>query len=82
MVISHSTGKARASQHFLDYARAHRADLASKVVADLRADVDDLTDAQIIRLARDFFDREPPRGFGDERRGVAPGRSADGESET
>ncbi|MEF9995844.1 MAG: hypothetical protein RR784_04595 [Burkholderiaceae bacterium] len=82
LVISHGKGKARASQHFLDYARAHRADLASKVVADLRADVDDLSDAQILRLAQDFFDIEPSRDLGDERRGVAPGRSSGGESET
>lgn len=74
LVLGHGKGKARASQHFLDYARTHRPDLAAKVVADLRVDVADLSEGQILALARDFFGSAPRLDFGDSRRGEPPGR--------
>jgi hypothetical protein len=35
--------------------------LAPALLGDLRVDVDDLTDAQIVRLGQQFFDMAPPR---------------------
>ncbi len=37
------------------YVEKHRTDVAAKIVADVRADIDHLTDEQVLRLAQHPF---------------------------
>lgn len=55
LLVGHGTGKANAAQHWLDYVKRHRKDVASKVVADVVVDIDALDDRQILRLAQQYF---------------------------
>ena len=69
LLLGHGTGRANASQHWVSYAEKHRKDVAAKVVADVRIDIDHLDDAQVLRLARRYFTGPPVRDFGDSRWG-------------
>jgi hypothetical protein len=69
LVLGHGKGKANASHRWLAYVEEHRRDVASKVVADVRVDIDHLADEQVLRFAQDYFFEGPPRDFGDARRG-------------
>ena len=69
LLLGHGTGKANASHHFVAYAEKHFSDVAAKLIADVRCDIDDLTDRQVLRLAQQYFGTEPDRDFGDSRRG-------------
>lgn len=70
LLLGHGNGKANASHHFVAYAEKHYSDVAAKLVAEVRCDIDDLTDAQVLRLAQIYFGTEPDRDFGDNRRGA------------
>jgi hypothetical protein len=70
LLLGHGGGKANASHHFVAYVEKHRKDVAAKVVADVRADIDDLTGAQVLRLAQHHFVESPFRDFGDSRWGA------------
>jgi len=70
LLLSHGKGKANASLHFLAYAENHRKDVAAKIVADVRADIDDLTGEQVLRWAQRYFGEAPGRDAGDDRRGA------------
>ena len=48
--------------------RKLRPDVAAKVVADVRVDIDRLDDKQVLRLAQHYFGGPPLRDFGDGRR--------------
>jgi len=61
LLLSHGKGKANASHHWVAYVENHRKDVAAKVVADVRVDIDDLDDAQVLRFAQYFFGAPPPR---------------------
>lgn len=76
LLIGHGKGKANASHFFEAFLEKHRQDVAAKIVANIRADVDDLTDAQLLRLGQNYFGfDEPVRAYHDSRRGVAhPGQ--------
>lgn len=69
LLLGHGTGKANASHHFVAYAEKHFSDVCAKLVAEVRCDIDDLTDRQVLRLAQQYFGTEPERDFGDSRRG-------------
>ena len=56
LVLGHGKGKANASHHWVSYVEKHRKDVAAKIVADLRVDIDHLDDAQVLRIAQHFFD--------------------------
>jgi hypothetical protein len=56
LLLGHGKGKANASHHWVTYVESHRKDVAAKIVADLRVDIDHLDDAQVLRIAQDFFD--------------------------
>jgi hypothetical protein len=75
LLVGHGKGHADATHDWLAYAEKHRQDVAAKVVADIRADLDHLDDKQILRLAQQYFGDSPPRDFGDGRWGE-PGFSA------
>jgi hypothetical protein len=61
LVLGHGKGKANASHQWVSYVEKHRKDVAAKIVADVRVDIDDLDDAQVLRLAQSFFGTPPLR---------------------
>ena len=56
LVLGHGKGKANASHHWVAYVEKHRREVAAKVIADVRIDIDHLDDAQVLRLAQHYFD--------------------------
>ncbi len=64
ILLGHGNGKANASHAFLAYVEKHYSDLAAKILGDLRVDIDDLTDPQVLRIGQTFFDIAPPRQMG------------------
>ena len=77
LLAGHGKGRANAALRWLDYAQTHRPDVAAKVVADVRVDIDRLDDRQVARLAAQYFIGAPPRNEGDSRWGeTADPRSA------
>lgn len=71
ILLGHGSGKANASHHLVTYLEHHRKDIAAKIVADVRADIDDLTDEQLLRLGQHIGGIDPLRDHGDSRRGEA-----------
>jgi hypothetical protein len=69
LLLGHGKGKANASHHWVAYVEKHRKDVAARVVADVRVDIDHLDDEQVLRIAQYYFAEPPPRDFGDSRRG-------------
>ena len=78
LLLGHGKGRANASHHWVAYVEEHRKDVAAKVVADVRVDIDHLDDAQVLRLAQYYFAGPPLRDLADSRRGEpgGPGSSA------
>lgn len=70
VLLGHGTGKANASHHLVTYLEKHRRDIAQRIVADVRADIDDLTDEQVLRLGQHIMGIDPLRDHGDSRRGA------------
>jgi len=68
LLLGHGKGKANASHHFVVWAEKHAPAVAAKILADMRADIDDITDEQLIRLNEQFFGTAPERDHGDDRR--------------
>ncbi len=73
LLLGHGSGKANASHHWVAYVEKQRPDVAAKVVADVRVDIDHLDDAQVLRLAQYYFGGPPLRDFGDSRWGEPSG---------
>jgi hypothetical protein len=61
VLLGHGNGKANASHQFIAYVEKHYSDLGSKILGDLRLDIDDLTDPQVLRIGQTFFDVAPKR---------------------
>jgi hypothetical protein len=61
LLLGHGGGKANASHHWVAYVEKHRKDVAAKVVADVRVDIDELDDTQVLRLAQYYFTGPPLR---------------------
>ncbi len=70
LVLGHGKGKANAGHHFIAYIEKHDRDLAAKIVGEVRADIDDLTDEQFLRLGQHYAGIDPLRDHGDSRRGA------------
>ena len=69
LLLGHGKGRANASHRWVAYVEQHRKEVAAKVVADVRVDIDHLDDAQVLRLAQYYFADPPLRDFADGRRG-------------
>jgi hypothetical protein len=69
LLLAHGGGKANASHHWVQYVEKHRPDIAAKVVADVRIDIDHLDDAQVLWLAQYYFGAPLLRDSGDGRWG-------------
>ncbi len=65
LVLGHGGGKANASHHWVTYVEKHRPDVAAKLVADVRIDIDHIDDRQVLRLAQVHFAEAQNRGLGD-----------------
>jgi hypothetical protein len=65
LVLGHGGGKANASHHWVTYVEKHRPDVAAKLVADVRTDIDHIDDRQILRLAQVYFGEARNRSLGD-----------------
>jgi hypothetical protein len=61
LLLGHGNGKANASHQWVAYAEKHASDVAAKVVADVRADIDSLTDEHVLRLGQHYFGWDPTR---------------------
>jgi hypothetical protein len=61
LLLGHGNGKANASHQFITYVEQHDRELAPAILGELRVDVDDLTDPQIVRIGQQYFDMAPPR---------------------
>jgi hypothetical protein len=61
LLLGHGNGKANASHQWVAYAEKHAADVAAKVVADVRADIDSLTSEDVLRLGQHYFGWTPAR---------------------
>ena len=70
MILGHGEGKANASHRWLDYVQKRRKDVAARVVAELRVDLERLHEEQVVQLARQCFEGLPARAFADGRWGV------------
>jgi hypothetical protein len=53
--LGHGGGKANASHRWVAYVEGHRKDVAAKVVADVRVDIDHLETKQVLGLAQYYF---------------------------
>ena len=69
LVFGHGNGKANASHHWVSWVEAHRPEVAAKLVADVRLDIDHIDGRQLSRLAQLYFDEAPSRDAGDGRKG-------------
>lgn len=70
ILLGHGTGKSNASHHLVSYLEKHRRDIASHLLAEVRADIDDLTDEQVLRLGQHIAGIDPRRDHGDSQRGL------------
>jgi hypothetical protein len=61
LVLGHEKGKANASHHWVSYVEKERPDVAAKIIADVRVDIDHLDDEQVLRYAQRYYDDEPAR---------------------
>lgn len=71
LLLGNGKGKANATHHLVGWLEKHMSDVAAKVVADVRADLSALTDAEVMRRAQVFFGETVLRDHGDSRRGLA-----------
>jgi hypothetical protein len=69
LLLGHGMGKANASHQWVAHVEKHRPEVAAKVVADVRVDIDHLDDRQVLRLAQYYFGAPLLRDSGDSRRG-------------
>ena len=69
LVLGDGKGKANASHRWVTYVEKHHRDVAAKLVADIRVDIDHLDENQVLRLAQTYFGEASERDFGDNRRG-------------
>ena len=69
LLLGHGTGRANATHHWVAYVEKHRHDIAAKVIADVRVDIDHLDAEQVLRFAQYYFDGPAARDFGDGRWG-------------
>jgi len=55
LALGHGNGKANASHQWVAYVEKHRPDVAAKLVADVRVDIDHLDERRVLRLAQRYF---------------------------
>jgi hypothetical protein len=73
LLLGHGQGRANASHHWVAYVEEHRRDIAAKIVAEVRADIEALTSEQVLLLAQQYLGSARLRNFGDGRWGEPQG---------
>ena len=63
LLLGHGGGKANFSHLLESYLEKHHRDVAAKIVASIRADIDDLTNVELVRLGKSFFGINVPKRF-------------------
>ncbi|MEI6257384.1 MAG: hypothetical protein WCQ77_12145 [Planctomycetota bacterium] len=63
LLLGHGGGKANFSHLLETYLEKHHRDLAAKIVANVRADIDDITDVELLRLGESYFGINVPKRF-------------------
>ena len=61
LLLGHGHGKANASHQWVAYVEKHATEVAAKVVADVRADIDNLTSKDVLRYGQRYFGWDPRR---------------------
>jgi len=61
LLLGHGGGKANFSHLLESYLEKHHRDVAAKIVANVRADIDDLTDVEVLRLGEVYFNLNVPK---------------------
>jgi len=61
LLLGHGGGKANFSHLLESYLEKHHRDVAARIVANVRADIDDLTDAELLRLGETYFGIAVPK---------------------
>ena len=61
LLLGHGGGKANFSHMLESYLEKHHRDVAAKIVANVRADIDDITDAEVVRLAEAYLGVDGPK---------------------
>ena len=61
LLVGHGKGKANFSHQFESFLEKHHRDVAAKIVGNVRADIDDITDRQLLRLGEHHFHIDVPR---------------------
>ena len=61
LLLGHGGGKSNFSHLLESYLEKHHRDVAAKIVANVRADIDDLTDVELLRLGEVYFDTNVPK---------------------
>lgn len=56
LLLGHGTGKSNAMDRFIEFLKREEKFLATKVLGSIEADLNSLTDNQILSKARDWFD--------------------------
>lgn len=70
LILGHGKGKANAGHHLVTYVEKHDREVAGKLIGEFRADIDDLTDEQFLRLGQHLAGIDPLRDHGDSQRGA------------
>ena len=69
LIIGSGKGHSNGMVHFMQYLSQHDHDLMKRIVGSMETDGEDLTEAEILALAREFYGDSPPRDYGDGRWG-------------
>jgi hypothetical protein len=69
LIIGNGKGHSNVALQFTQYLAEHDRELIGRIVGSIDADEEDLTEAQLLALARDFYGDTSPRDHGDGRWG-------------
>ncbi|HTU30543.1 MAG TPA: hypothetical protein VMF07_14255 [Solirubrobacteraceae bacterium] len=69
LIIGNGKGHSNVTVQFTQYLAEHDRDLLGRIVGSIDADEEDLTEAQLLALAREFYGDGSPRDHGDGRWG-------------
>jgi hypothetical protein len=69
LIIGNGKGHSNGVLHFMQYLAQHDHDLMKRIVGSIESDGEDLTEAEILALAREFYGERSPRDHGDGRWG-------------
>jgi len=60
LLLGHGKGKANASHLLESYLEKHHRNVAAKIVANVRVDIDDITNNQLLRFGEMYFGMDEP----------------------